>query len=161
MHKRRLSRRKRFLEGGQEYEIVGRGQYNGENDCWGRTREERKIFLWEGGKIVEEEIVDRGGKTVEEKVIPDLGRSGTLSREYEEEGKSSSWHEEEKQGTCFNSVVASVALRGMFVALSLGTCAEEKISRTCWGWPKPSDLYSMTKEGLEGLEGGERCLLSW
>ncbi len=43
-----------------------------------------------GRKIVEEEVVDRGGKTVEEKVITDLGRRGTLSREYEEEGKSSS-----------------------------------------------------------------------
>jgi hypothetical protein len=26
--------------------------------------------------------------------------------------------------------------------------------------PKPLDLCSMTKEGFEGLEGGERCLLS-
>ncbi len=82
-----------------------------------------------------------------------------MSPKYEEEGKCSSWHEEEKEGRCCTSVVASVALRGMFVALSLGTCAE-KISRTCRGWPKPSDLCSMTKEGFEGLEGGERCLLS-
>jgi hypothetical protein len=28
-----LSRRKRFLGGGEEYEIVGRGQCNRENDC--------------------------------------------------------------------------------------------------------------------------------
>ncbi len=83
-----------------------------------------------------------------------------MSREYEEEGKSSSWHEEEKEGRGCTFVVTSVALRGMFVALSLGTCAEENISRTCWGWPKPSDLCSMTKEGFEGLEGGERCFLS-
>jgi hypothetical protein len=40
--------------------------------------------LWEGGKVVEEENVDRG-KTVEEKVITDLGRRGILSRQYEEE----------------------------------------------------------------------------
>ncbi len=73
--------------------------------------------MGEGGKIVEEEIVDRGGKTVEEKVITDLGRRGILSREYEGEGKSSSWHEEEKEARCCTSVVASVALRGMFVAL--------------------------------------------
>jgi hypothetical protein len=116
--------------------------------------------LGEGGKIVEKEIVDRGGKTVEEKVITDLGSRGILSREYEGEGKSSSWHEEEKEARCCTSVVASVALRGMFVVLSLGTCAEEKIFRTCWGWPKPSDLCSMTKEGFEGLEEVERCLLS-
>jgi hypothetical protein len=84
-----------------------------------------------GRKIVEEEVVDRGGKTVEEKVITDLGRRGILSRQYGEEGKSSSWREEEKDRRCCTSVVASVALRDMFVALSLGTCAEEKISRTC------------------------------
>jgi hypothetical protein len=40
--------------------------------------------LWEGGKVVEEENVDRG-KRVEEKVITDLGRRGILSRQYEEE----------------------------------------------------------------------------
>jgi len=54
-----------------------------------------------------------------------------LSRQYEEEGKSSSWREEEKEGRCCTSVVASVALRDMLVALSMGTCAEEKISTTC------------------------------
>ncbi len=90
-----------------------------------------------GRQVVEEENVDRGGKTVEEKVIKDLGRRGILSRQYEEEGKSS-WREEEKERRCCTSVVASVALRDMFmalrdmfVALSLGTCAEQKISRTC------------------------------
>ncbi len=86
--------------------------------------------MWEGGKVVEEENVDRG-KRVEEKVITDLGRRGILSRQYEEEWKSSSWREEEKERRCCTSVIASVALRDMFVALSLGTCAEEKISRTC------------------------------
>jgi hypothetical protein len=87
--------------------------------------------LGEGGQVVEEENVDRGGKTVEDKVITDLGRRGILSRQYEEEGKSSSWRDEEKERRCCTSVVASVALRDMVVALSLGTCAEEKISRTC------------------------------
>jgi len=53
-----------------------------------------------------------------------------LSEQYEEEGKSS-WHKEEKERRCCNSIVASVALRDMFVALSLGTCAKEKISRMC------------------------------
>jgi hypothetical protein len=89
-----------------------------------------------GRQVVEEENVDRGGKTVEDKVITDLGRRGILSRQYEEEGKSSSWREKEKEPRCCattscTSVVASVALRDMVVALSLGTCAEEKISRTC------------------------------
>jgi hypothetical protein len=88
--------------------------------------------LWEEGKVVEEENVDRGGKTVDEKVITDLGRRGILSRQYEEEGKSSSWREEGKERRCCTSVVASVALRDMFVALSLGTCAEDKISRMSW-----------------------------
>ncbi len=79
-----------------------------------------------------------------------------MSREYEEEGKSSSWHEEEKEGRCCTSVVASVALSGMFVALSLGTCAE-KISRTCWGSPKPSDLCKQRKD-LRGWKGeGDVC----
>ncbi len=87
MHKRRLSRRKRFLEGGQEYEIVGRGQYNRENDCWGRTREERKIFLWEGGKIVEEEIVDKEARQWKKRSFQIWGGGGLWAENMKRKGK--------------------------------------------------------------------------